>query len=614
MKTPKPHTKLFKLTLLILSILFGLVTLIFIAFNIYFTTKESLETKNSKNITISYSDIKSEEVTLKEPTNSSELSILPEYYTQLTKVFGNFSSHELTTYLRYGEVLKSSSQTSISEGYRYLQGQDLNILIPQTYIDQYYIAKIAGISDKLAEILKNQTTNKSSVNINKDSYIYEELEKCIAQNVTKFLNQEDCKTQIQNIEKQDTIPTLNFLINSLVTTPPTQTNTYDIYVQNQQYLYQLTKKITVPETENIGDPFQGNIYIDLNPVHIQKINSILNFLDLFYSQTGITDPEIKGRTKALENSLHSLEQYTFGAPIPSDLATIFNTSFLDTSSGNKINVQLNQNISYLVKSINLTDGIKTFVAPVYTFSDITFNINDNNFNEDYDVPPTTQSKGTVRVPIFMYHQIAPVPEGQSRFRSGLYVDPYDFEVEMAYLVKKNYKSVTTEEYYKLLKTGKNPTQKTVMITFDDGIENQYLNAYPILKKYNLKGVFFVVAHKSSITLLQRKEMAQNGMSIDSHSSKHQDLTKVSDPTELSYEIASSKSALQATTGKQVYSFAYPGCGWNKETISYVSGAGYLLGMSCGNTIDNRPSNKLVLSRVHAFGDLKSFKKLLSGVH
>ncbi|KKQ11094.1 MAG: putative xylanase/chitin deacetylase, partial [candidate division WS6 bacterium GW2011_GWE1_36_69] len=126
-------------------------------------------------------------------------------------------------------------------------------------------------------------------------------------------------------------------------------------------------------------------------------------------------------------------------------------------------------------------------------------------------------------------QLESPPKGQSSFRSGLYVDPLDFEREMAYLVKKNYKTASSAEYYKILKSGKNPKQKTVMITFDDGVRNQYTNAYPILKKYGLTGVFFIVSQRSGIMGTQMKEMTANGMEIGSHSAQHQDLMKISDP-------------------------------------------------------------------------------------
>ena len=169
-----------------------------------------------------------------------------------------------------------------------------------------------------------------------------------------------------------------------------------------------------------------------------------------------------------------------------------------------------------------------------------------------------------------------------------------------------------EEYATLLKTGKNPSQKTVVLTFDDGSSSQYINAYPILKKYGLMGVFYIISQRSGINQAQTKEMSDNGMEIGSHSSRHPDLTKVTDPNELASEIISSRYALQSATGKTVSSFCYPGCGYNSTVLSYVGSAGYTTATSCGSKVDNYPAHAYTLSRVHAFGDMQSFKNLLSG--
>jgi len=108
-------------------------------------------------------------------------------------------------------------------------------------------------------------------------------------------------------------------------------------------------------------------------------------------------------------------------------------------------------------------------------------------------------------------------------------------------------------------------------------------------------------------------MSDNGMEIGSHSARHTDLTKVTDPAELSAEIVSSKYALQSATGKAVTSFCYPGCGYNSTVLSYVGSAGYTTATSCGTKIDNYPAHAYTLSRVHAFGDMSTFKNQLSGV-
>ncbi|MEI6462801.1 MAG: polysaccharide deacetylase family protein [bacterium] len=239
-------------------------------------------------------------------------------------------------------------------------------------------------------------------------------------------------------------------------------------------------------------------------------------------------------------------------------------------------------------------------------------VSDNNFSESYDIEPSSQSKGSVRVPILMYHQIEDAPTGLSTFGRNLYVSPDSFEKHLAYLVKKNYTTITPKNFYELLKTGKNPTQKTIMLTFDDGTKNHYTNAYRLLKKYGLSGVFYVPSNKRGLTNAELKEMSDNGMNIDSHSTTHMDLQKEKNYSTLYSEVYDSKANLQSITGKEVESLAYPYCVANSTSISLVASAGYYIATSCGNSIDHYRNNRLTLSRVHANESMDEFKNILSG--
>lgn len=617
MKKHSPQGAFLKNFFIILAILSGLTVLSFLTFAVYTYLEKDIPAEAIPHIHINADDI-STNIQIKQTNSLASLQILPDTYDSLVKDFGDFSPHELTTYLRYSEVLKASNLQSVTEGYKYIQEKNLPLLIPQEYIDQYFLSQISDISK---QVIQDNPSQSEYVTIGNDSTSLKNLQECIFKNVDLFFSNTSCQDELKKLAPEGIAPTLESLINNLATISSNSQNDYDKYINNQKYIYQLTKRKQISDSKIPTTQANADAYLEINQKQLQQISSIIKYLKLAYTQLQLKDSTLNSEINALENAVNQLEQYEYGNNIPPEIMSVINSSYINIENTEGFtNITKDSTVSFLIKSININNETKTFVAPIYTFTgtnsptSLSFEINDNNFNEDYDVTPASQSKGTVRVPIFMYHQIDTVPQNNNKFQTGLYVDPHDFEVEMAYLVKKNYRSITPLEYYNLLKTGVNPTQKTVMLTFDDGIENQYLNAYPVLKKYHLTGVFYVVAHKSSITLSQRREMANNGMIVDSHSSTHIDLTKVTDPTQLSYEIASSKASLQATTGKTIYSFAYPGCGWNSETLSYVSGAGYILGMSCGNTIDNRFSYKLVLSRVHAFGDLDSFEKLLSGKH
>jgi len=326
---------------------------------------------------------------------------------------------------------------------------------------------------------------------------------------------------------------------------------------------------------------------------------MLQFLTEVYTQAKLNSKEILYKINTLKQYSQSLKNSNT-ADIP--LEEILTNPSLNIST-------LEEPVSLLIRSFK---G-KTYLAPTYTFSQ-DFVVNDKNFNEPYDVKQVAQSKGSTRVPIFMYHQIGYPPKGASKFVTGLYVTPEQFEEQMAYLVKNNYKTAGSLQLYNLLKKGGNPSQKTVMITFDDGTYEQYKYAFPILKKYGLTATYYIVSNRSGIRAPQLKEMAQAGMEIASHSATHPNFINLKDLDQLTYEIYSSKSILAARTGKPVYGIAYPGCVADSRVFSRVAGAGYLIGGSCGRSIDHYLSKRLSLSRVHAFGDMKSFKKLLSGAY
>ena len=107
-------------------------------------------------------------------------------------------------------------------------------------------------------------------------------------------------------------------------------------------------------------------------------------------------------------------------------------------------------------------------------------------------------------------------------------------------------------------------------------------------------------------------MSNAGMVIESHSATHIDLVKENDTNRLYSEIVGSRYTLRNNIGQEVITMCYPGCVADSKVYSYVSQAGYLLGTSCGKSIDHYFRNRLSLSRVHVFDDMDDFKNILSG--
>ena len=88
------------------------------------------------------------------------------------------------------------------------------------------------------------------------------------------------------------------------------------------------------------------------------------------------------------------------------------------------------------------------------------------------------------VPVLMYHHVSPN-------QGSITASPEHFEAHMAWLAKNGYRSLTTAEFAGHL-AGRSVPDKSVLITFDDGYLDNWVYAHPILKRYGLHAVMFLV--------------------------------------------------------------------------------------------------------------------------
>jgi len=260
--------------------------------------------------------------------------------------------------------------------------------------------------------------------------------------------------------------------------------------------------------------------------------------------------------------------------------------------------------------ITFTPIVTIIIPTEIADNTVTPTLNNDNFGLDYDYPSTVQAKGSVRIPVLTYHHIAPLPDNPNT--RDYYVSPTIFEQQLIYLKQKNYKVLTIDEFIAQVDSGKNPTQKSVLLTFDDGNYDNYQYAFPLLKKYGYVGVFFIPTNKTTIGRTQLKEMADAGMIIGSHSKNHIDLMKETDNVVLVSEISGSRQILQNISGQPVKAFCYPGCVYSSQDVRDVKSAGYSLAFSCGTSIDQKTKIMDALPRMHVYNDMENFKKILSG--
>ena len=87
------------------------------------------------------------------------------------------------------------------------------------------------------------------------------------------------------------------------------------------------------------------------------------------------------------------------------------------------------------------------------------------------------------------------------------VYPDKFEEQLQFLYKNNYQTLTADEFYECIIGSKPVSERTILLTFDDGWENLYTVVYPLLKKYKMFAVCFLIP--GLITLNEKKDTKIN---------------------------------------------------------------------------------------------------------
>lgn len=174
------------------------------------------------------------------------------------------------------------------------------------------------------------------------------------------------------------------------------------------------------------------------------------------------------------------------------------------------------------------------------------------------------------VPILAYHQVGSLPEIYS-------VDADEFDQQMQYLAEHDYTAISLGELFATKQSGGKLPSRPVIITFDDGYEDNYLTAVPIMEKYGMKGTIFVIAGQVGqpeyMTWEQLKVLQQKGTEIGSHTYSHVALNEIS-PTEQLAELGRSKQVLETNLGQPVEFLAYPYGQYDSATLAGVQQAGY----------------------------------------
>jgi peptidoglycan/xylan/chitin deacetylase (PgdA/CDA1 family) len=185
--------------------------------------------------------------------------------------------------------------------------------------------------------------------------------------------------------------------------------------------------------------------------------------------------------------------------------------------------------------------------------------------------------GAIRVPVLMYHYIRVNPDPRDRLGFSLSVTPWDFVSQMDWLAANGYHPITFRDLQAYLSGARGLPSRPVVLTFDDGYEDFYTAALPVLIKHDFKAVSYVVSgfigRPGYMDAAQIREVDHSDIEIGSHTVDHADLSRQS-LAGLRYQIVSSKRSLEELLGHPVLSFCYPSGMFSPTAVAVVQEAGY----------------------------------------
>ena len=194
-------------------------------------------------------------------------------------------------------------------------------------------------------------------------------------------------------------------------------------------------------------------------------------------------------------------------------------------------------------------------------------------------PPLVQVPGasSIKVPILTYHYIRINPDTRDRLGFALSVTPADFAAQMDWLASNGFHTITTADLYAYLAGSQALPSRPVILSFDDGYEDFYYTALPILRAHDFTAVAYVVSgfvgRPGYMNAAQVVEADRSGIEIGSHTVDHANLAR-SAYGNVQFELVASKQALEHVIGHPVLSFCYPSGQFNATVAAQVQAAGY----------------------------------------
>jgi peptidoglycan/xylan/chitin deacetylase (PgdA/CDA1 family) len=218
------------------------------------------------------------------------------------------------------------------------------------------------------------------------------------------------------------------------------------------------------------------------------------------------------------------------------------------------------------------------------------------------------------VPVLCYHSVS--EGGDPRFAEWA-LTPDLFDDHMRFLAENHYRTLTVRDLAERVFERREPLDdRTVVITFDDGLADFYTDAWPCLRRYSHSVTLFVAtsfvggtstwladlgeADRPMLTWSQVRELSEAGVECGAHGHEHVQMDLLSAPRAWA-EITRSRDALEPVVGRPV-SFAYPHGYYTGRLERQVAEAGFASACAVKQAISSTDDDRYAIARVLIMAD------------
>lgn len=222
------------------------------------------------------------------------------------------------------------------------------------------------------------------------------------------------------------------------------------------------------------------------------------------------------------------------------------------------------------------------------------------------------------------------------------VSPEIFSAQMKFLADNDFMVIDLDDFLKWKETNQRIPPKTVILTFDDGFEDNYTNVFPVLKRHSFKAILSIITEYVGrdapfpwisqslseektdkrtgmpLSKSQLKALSDYGITIASHTRRHISLSRL-DKQKVREEIFGSKKDLEEMLNKRVRYLTYPYGSWgdfDDMTKRLVQSAGYEAALSTKVGHNSLKSDFYELRRIPIFDidGVANFKRKVRGAY